>query len=157
MAEAAFPRAPRRKWRRRVGRASLALAGVVLALVLAGLGYELSLPSVADAPAQVATIVRSHGGELGHLPLPTKLSEAEVAVEDEHFYSNVLLDVFDGAARAALTALHSSGDPGGSTIAQQLAKQLYPSGSPSPTPWTKSGSASSSHSATRSRGSSRCT
>ena len=32
-------------------------------------------------------------------------------------------------ARAALTALHTNGDPGGSTIAQQLAKQLYPSGS----------------------------
>jgi penicillin-binding protein 1A len=98
-----------------------------IALVLAGLGYELSLPSVAGAPVKVAAIVRAHGGELGHLPLPTKLAEAEVAVEDEHFYSNVLLDVFDGAARATLTALHSSGDPGGSTIAQQLAKQLYPS------------------------------
>ncbi len=129
MAEAEAARAPRGKWRRRLVRVVVALLGIVLALVLAGLGYELSLPSVADAPTQVATIVRVHGGELGHLPLPTKLAEAEVAVEDEHFYSNVLLDVFDGAARAALTALHSSGDPGGSTIAQQLAKQLYPSSS----------------------------
>ena len=60
--------------------------------------------------------------------MPTKLAEAEVAVEDEHFYSNVLVNMFDGAARAALTALHSHGDPGGSTIAQQLAKQLYASG-----------------------------
>jgi penicillin-binding protein 1A len=127
MAEAEAARAARRKWRRRLVRAGLGVLGIALALVLAGLGYELSLPSVAGAPAQVAAIVRAHGGELGHLPLPTKLAEAEVAVEDEHFYSNVLLDVFDGAARAALTALHSSGDPGGSTIAQQLAKQLYPS------------------------------
>lgn len=129
MAEAEFSRTPRRKWRRRVVRSSLALLGTLLALVLAGLGYELSLPSVADAPAQVAAIVRAHGCELGHPPLPTKLAEAEVAVEDERFYSNVLVDVFDGAARAALTALRSSGDPGGSTIAQQLAKQLYPSDS----------------------------
>ena len=129
MAEAEAARARWRKWRRRLVRVGLALLGIVIALVLAGLGYELSLPSVADAPAQVAAIVRAHGGELGHLPLPTKLAEAEVAVEDEHFYSNVLLDVFDGAARAALTALHTSGDPGGSTIAQQLAKQLYPSSS----------------------------
>jgi membrane peptidoglycan carboxypeptidase len=30
-----------------------------------------------------------------------------------------------GAARAVLASLHTSGDPGGSTIAQQLAKQLY--------------------------------
>lgn len=33
-----------------------------------------------------------------------------------------------GAGRAAVAALGTSGDPGGSTIAQQLAKQLYPHG-----------------------------
>ena len=79
--------------------------------------------------ARVAVIVRTHGGELGKLPLPVKLAEAVVAVEDEHFYSNALVNIFDGAARAGLAALHTSGDPGGSTIAQQLAKQLYPVGS----------------------------
>jgi penicillin-binding protein 1A len=98
-----------------------------MGVALAGLGYELSLPSVADAPALVTSILRAHGGELGRLPVPTKLGEAVVAVEDEHFYSNAILNVFDGAARAAVTALHRSGDPGGSTIAQQLAKQIYPS------------------------------
>ena len=36
-----------------------------------------------------------------------------VAVEDEHFYGNVFLNVFDGAARAALASLHASADPGG--------------------------------------------
>ena len=105
------------------------MLGLVFALCIAALGYELSLPSVGSAPARVAAIVRSHGGKMGSLPLPTKLAEAEVAVEDEHFYSNALVNIFDGAARAALTALHTNGDPGGSTIAQQLAKQLYPSGS----------------------------
>jgi penicillin-binding protein 1A len=39
------------------------------------------------------------------------------------------VNIFDGAARAGLAALHTSGDPGGSTIAQQLAKELYPAGS----------------------------
>lgn len=39
------------------------------------------------------------------------------------------MNVFDGAARAGLVALHTSGDAGGSTIAQQLAKQLYRAGS----------------------------
>jgi len=105
------------------------VTALFLALGLAGLGYELALPSVANAPARVAAIVRSHQGEVGSLPLPAKLAEAVVAVEDEHFYSNVVLNVFDGAARAALTALRTSGDPGGSTIAQQLAKQLYATGS----------------------------
>ncbi len=101
---------------------------MALGLSAAGLGYELSLPSVADAPARVAAIVRAHGGVLGHLPLPRKLATAIVAVEDEHFYSNVFLNVFDGAARAGLASLERGGDPGGSTIAQQLAKQLYPHG-----------------------------
>ena len=105
------------------------LIGLLLALLLAGLGYELSLPSVTNAPFLVAEVVHAHGGKIGELPLPKKLAEAEVAVEDEHFYANAFVNVFDGAARAALTSLHSRGDPGRSTIAQQLAKQIYPSGS----------------------------
>ncbi len=104
------------------------MPGLLVAVVLCGLGYELSLPGVADAPARLASIVKAHGGEMGRLPVPTRLGEAIVAVEDEHFYSNVLVNILDGAARAALTALHTRGDPGGSTIAQQLAKQLYGSG-----------------------------
>ena len=116
-----------RGWKSRLVRAVLVVVGLFLCVVLAGLGYELSLPSVSNAPARVSSILRAHGGDMGHLPVPTKLAEAVVAVEDEHFYSNALLNVFDGAARAARTALHKSGDPGGSTIAQQLAKQLYPS------------------------------
>jgi len=76
----------------------------------------------------VAAIVKAHRGEIGRLPLPAKLGEAIVAVEDEHFYSNVVVNIIDGAGRGALTALHTGGDPGGSTIAQQLAKQLYGSG-----------------------------
>ncbi len=94
----------------------------------AGFVYELTLPSVRNAPARVAAIVRTHHAELGTLPVPTKLAAAVVAVEDEHFYSNVFVNVFDGAARGGLAALRQSGDPGGSTIAQQLAKQLYPHG-----------------------------
>ena len=103
----------------------LVLAVVVAALALAGLGYELSLPSVGDAAARVAAIVRAHGGSTAPLPAPDRLGQAVVAVEDEHFYSNVFLNLFDGAAHAALASLHTSGDPGGSTIAQQVAKQLY--------------------------------
>jgi hypothetical protein len=55
------------------------------------------------------------------------LAFAVVAVEDRHFYSNIFVDMADFAARAAL-ALSSSGDHGGITITQQLAKQLYPRG-----------------------------
>ena len=116
----------RSKAKRRLLRVLLIALGLALGLILAGVGFELSLPSVANAPARVAAIVRAHDGELGHGSLPPRLGEAIVAVEDEHFYSNAFLNVFDGIARAALASLHTSGDPGGSTIAQQLAKQLYP-------------------------------
>jgi membrane peptidoglycan carboxypeptidase len=110
-------------WRVAVGVVLLAVA-----LSLAAVGYELALPGVTDAPTRVAAIVGSHDGVLGRLPVPTKLGDAIVAVEDEHFYSNVFLNVFDGAARAAVASVRTSSDPGGSTIDQQLAKQLYPGG-----------------------------
>lgn len=108
----------------------LALVTVVLiaAVFLAGVGYELALPSVGNAEARVAAIVRAHGGHVAPLPLPTRLAKAVVAVEDEHFYSNIFVNVLEGAGRAALATLRRSGDPGGSTIEQQLAKQLYPHG-----------------------------
>lgn len=101
---------------------------ILLALVLSGLGYYLSLPSVGDAKARVEQILSLHRGALGTAPVPAKHGEAIVAVEDEHFYSNVALNVFDWAARAALASFQANGDPGGSTIAQQLAKQLYGGG-----------------------------
>jgi membrane peptidoglycan carboxypeptidase len=63
------------------------------------------------------------------MPPPSRLGDAVVAVEDEHFYSNFVINLVDGAGRAALATLQTGQDPGGSTIAQQLAKQLYGRGS----------------------------
>ena len=117
-----------RSVRQRLLRLGAALCALVVAVVLAGAGYEWSLPSVNNAPSKVAAILRAHHEVAGHLPLPTKLADAIVAVEAEHFYSNVFLNVIDGAGRAAIASIRRSGDPGGSTIAQQLAKQLYPAG-----------------------------
>lgn len=102
---------------------------MVLAATVAGLAYMLSLPSVGDAQARVTSIARGHHGTLGTLPLPSRLAAAAVSVEDEHFYSSVVVNVFAGIGRAALATLHGSGDPGGSTIGQQLAKELYGDGS----------------------------
>lgn len=101
---------------------------VLLAVLIGTTGYELALPGVADAPALVTQIVRSHHGSLGRPPVPPKLAMAVVAVEDENFYANVAVDVVDGLARAGLAVFSSQGDPGGSTIEQQLAKQLYSEG-----------------------------
>jgi penicillin-binding protein 1A len=105
-------------------------AGLVTLALVAGAAatvYLVQLPGVGGAMARVQALVRAHGGSYSPLPLPAKLADAVVALEDEHFYSNAFVNVFDGVARAALASLHGSGDPGGSTIDQQLAKQLYPS------------------------------
>src|ERR1700761_340514 len=61
-------------------------------------------------------------------PPPARLADAVVSTEDESFYNGVIPNVASGAARAALASLKSSEDPGGSTIAQQLGKRLYPHG-----------------------------
>lgn len=95
----------------------------------AGAAYVATTPSVGDAQARVHRILAAHHGRYAAAPAPARLADAVVAVEDEHFYDNVFVNVLDGAGRAAVAALHTNADPGGSTIAQQLAKQLYGRGS----------------------------
>ena len=102
---------------------------VELALVAFGFGCLESLPGVGDAEARVHAILRAHRAVPSALPPPVRLAAAVVAIEDQHFYSNFVVDMLDGAGRAAFAILNTSGDPGGSTIAQQLAKQLYGRGS----------------------------
>jgi membrane peptidoglycan carboxypeptidase len=115
--------------KRRLLRIMLAVLLMILALLAAGFGYLESLPGVRDAQARVRSILITHHGLPSGLPPPDRLGAAVVAVEDEHFYSNFAVNILDGAGRAALATLHTGGDPGGSTIDQQLAKQLYGRGS----------------------------
>ena len=109
-------------------RAAAVIVAVPLALLLAGAVYLWTLPGVGDAEARVRAILAAHRGALVAAPPPRRLGEAVVAIEDEHFYSNVAVNIADGAGRAALATLQRGGDPGGSTIGQQLAKMLYPHG-----------------------------
>lgn len=113
---------------RLAARAALAVLDATLVLFMVGGIYELTLPSVTNAPTLTAKILHVHHDEAGGTLPPSKLAAAVVAVEDEHFYSDPVLNEFDGIARAALATLHTTSDPGGSTIPQQLAKQLYRSG-----------------------------
>ncbi len=99
---------------------------LIFACVAGGAAFLWTLPNVSSAPGRVGALAAVHHATLHPLPPPTKLGDSTVAVEDEHFYSNVFFDVAAGALRAGLATLHRSGDPGGSTIAQQLAKALYP-------------------------------
>jgi penicillin-binding protein 1A len=119
------------QWPRRRRRLAAALLTVLLVAVLLAVGstiYLLTLPGVGDAEARVEVILARHGGRLEPLPPPARLAAAVVSTEDENFYADPFFDVAAGAGRAAVAALGTSEDPGGSTIAQQLAKLLYPHG-----------------------------
>ena len=98
-------------------------------MLAAGVVYLAILPSVGDAPQRVEQILAAHHGIADGPRPPSKLGDAVVSVEDEHFYSPFMINIVDGAGRAALATLHTASDPGGSTIQQQLAKQLYGHGS----------------------------
>jgi membrane peptidoglycan carboxypeptidase len=102
---------------------------ILLLLAVAVAGYLASLPGVGDAEARVEARLAEHGAVASALPPPARLAAAVVSTEDENFYAVPAFDVAAGAGRAAVAALGTNEDPGGSTIAQQLAKLLYPHGS----------------------------
>jgi penicillin-binding protein 1A len=102
------------------------MAVFLLLLVAAGSVYLATLPGVGDAESRVEAILMEHGGRAISGPPPARLADAVVSTEDENFYDGVIPNVVSGAGRAAVAALQTSEDPGGSTIAQQLAKRLYP-------------------------------
>jgi membrane peptidoglycan carboxypeptidase len=102
------------------------LAAVVLTFtVLLGIGWVLT-PSVDDAQQRVSEELATNGATALQGNVPTKLAEALIATEDSRFESHLGVDPI-GAVRAAWGALTGS-DQGGSTLEQQLAKNLYANG-----------------------------
>lgn len=118
--------ATRHRLRRWALRSAGCLAMAILVFGAAGALYLAGLPGVGDAEARMRGILATHGGTPGTMPPPARLGRAVIAVEDENFYSNVAIDILDGTGRAAVALVQQGGDPGGSTIGQQLAKNLYP-------------------------------
>lgn len=114
-----------RQARRRLWLLGAVVIAVVVAMLAAAAIYFVTLPSVSDAEQRAHQILALHHGTYAGPAPAVRLGDSVIAVEDEHFYSNVLVNVLDGAGRAAVATFEGSGDPGGSTIAQQLAKQLY--------------------------------
>jgi membrane peptidoglycan carboxypeptidase len=109
-------------------RAALLLVGLLLVAAIGAFAGLSSLRGVGDAETRASRMIASHR-EPAAMPAPARLVAAVVSVEDEHFDDNVAVNVLSGIGRAGLAALHGGGDPGGSTIEQQLARQLYPGGS----------------------------
>jgi membrane peptidoglycan carboxypeptidase len=120
---------PWSRFRSIAGRAVLVTVSVILAAGIAGMIYLASLPGVGDAERRAARTMAAHGEPAG-MPAPSRVVAAAISVEDELFYDNVAINVLSGMGRAALAALRGGGDAGGSTIDQQLAKQIYGGSTP---------------------------
>jgi penicillin-binding protein 1A len=113
-----------------IPRLGAALAMVVAVLMPVALTLWVSTPDVADVQQRVASLTRSYGVVLLQPgQVPQTLADAVVATEDERYYSHHGIDTV-GLARAGLydIANHCLCQ-GGSTITQQLVKQLYLKGS----------------------------
>jgi penicillin-binding protein 1A len=115
--------------RKRRGR--LGLVKVLAALLLLGalamaasVGYlAFGTPSGADLPRRVAAI--AGGRQLRPAEVPVLLTQAVVAVEDERFFIHHGLDTL-GTARAVWDDVAGlCACEGGSTITQQLVKNVY--------------------------------
>lgn len=136
--------------RRQARIAALRTLGVVLGILLVfGIGVDAygqsfvgSLPRVAgldstafsgdallyDRNGQLLADLGQRGDRRVNVPLSQvspKVTQATVAVEDKNFWTNPGFDV-EGIGRAAVSNLHNRNIVGGgSTITQQLAKQLF--------------------------------
>jgi membrane peptidoglycan carboxypeptidase len=100
------------------------LAGCALSAVTAGLIYG-SVTGVGDAARRAAALQRVHGDRPARITRGERVARAIVAVEDKRFWEHGALDPL-AIGRVVLTTLRGGADPGGSTIAVQLAKVLYP-------------------------------
>jgi len=98
---------------------------VLLAVVFGGLW--LVTPSVSQAPSLVQEQAVQHGISYPGVQPPQRFTEALVATEDHRFYSNPGVDPL-AIARLFAGELIGHSDQGGSTLEQQLAKNLYTPG-----------------------------
>jgi membrane peptidoglycan carboxypeptidase len=104
---------------------------IIAALVVPSiLTLWVSTPSASDIQQRVLAATRAHGVVLlGEGDVPPLLAQAVVATEDERFYSHHGIDTI-GLGRAFLyDATHSCLCQGGSTITEQLVKDVYLGGS----------------------------
>ena len=112
-------------------RIAVWIAKIVVALVvivaLAGGAIFVLTPSAGQATALAKAQAHQHHIGYPGAPVPQYFAQALVATEDHRFYSDPGIDPF-AMARAAVSWLIGHQDQGGSTIDQQLAKNLYTSG-----------------------------
>lgn len=113
-----------RRWPRRLFKTLLVL--IIVLVVVCG-GLWVFTPSVSNAPALVQEQAVSHGISYPGVQPPEKFTQALVATEDHRFYTNPGVDPL-AVARLVWGTITGHPDQGGSTLEQQLAKNLYTNG-----------------------------
>jgi penicillin-binding protein 1A len=121
-------------WGLVLGLWALIAIGGVLALVAANLPPIQTLEIPKRPPGieivgldgkTLATRGEMHGATVTLKELPAYLPRAFIAIEDRRFYSHFGLDPIGLARAVAANVLHRGVSQGGSTITQQLAKNLF--------------------------------
>jgi hypothetical protein len=125
---------PRSVWRRR----SLAgVAGIGLLLTTVLVGAWLTAPAPTRPEEIVLARLRAVGGRFIPLrAISPVLQRAIVATEDERFYRHHGIDLLGLGRAFAYDASHLTLAQGGSTLTEQLAKNLYLGGNDE-SPWRK--------------------
>jgi membrane peptidoglycan carboxypeptidase len=115
-------------WRRRLALGVVKVFTVLIALFLAvvALLYAFT-PRASQATRLAAAQAAEHHIAYPGPPVPQYFAEALVATEDHRFYADPGVDPL-ALIRVAASWLTGHTDGGGSTIDQQLAKNLYTSG-----------------------------
>jgi membrane peptidoglycan carboxypeptidase len=112
------------RWARRIAKVLAALILIFAAAI--GLLYVLT-PSAGQATALAAAQAREHHIAYPGPPVPQYFAEALVATEDHRFYADPGVDPL-ALVRVTTSWITGHTDGGGSTIDQQLAKNLYTGG-----------------------------
>jgi membrane peptidoglycan carboxypeptidase len=122
-------RPPRqRSWRRRLALGAVKVVVVVIALFLAAAALLYAFtPSASQATRLAEAQAAEHHIAYPGAPVPQYFAEALVATEDHRFYADPGVDPL-ALVRVAASWVTGHTDGGGSTIDQQLAKNLYTSG-----------------------------
>jgi membrane peptidoglycan carboxypeptidase len=118
----------RRSWQFRLVLGIVKIVAVVVAVVLAAI---VLLYAFTPSAGQATSLARAQAAE-HHIaypgpPVPQYFAEALVATEDHRFYADPGVDPL-ALFRVAASWLTGHTDGGGSTLDQQLAKNLYTSG-----------------------------
>jgi penicillin-binding protein 1A len=116
-----------RRWPRRLRRTVKVILILVIAGALAFGALFLITPSVGDAQTLVREQAAQHNISYPGVQPPARFTQALVATEDHRFYSTPGVDPF-AVARLIAGNVTGHSDQGGSTLEQQLAKNLYTPG-----------------------------